>query len=806
MYAEIAINSPIAQRRSFSYHIPSELIIRIGQAVWVPFGNKTLQGIVLEINEYSAVEDTRDISGIINPQPLISQAQVYLARWLSNYYLSPLFDAVALMLPPGFQRKALTFISAHPNLSERDLMYLNEEQKQVLNLIRKQAKIGLKELESKFGKRRVQSIISHFIKHEIVIRNYELEPIKIKPKQEPFISLVTSFDDALKTIPSPRVATKQVALLDLLEKQRSPIPWSEIRQRLGINKVVVNNLISKGVIKQELVTIKRNPLASYFFNLSYPLSLSIAQQKALDSIKTSLRKGHGDAFLLHGITGSGKTEIYLQATAEAKKIGKRSIVLVPEISLTIQTIERFASRFPDEVTILHSGLSLGEQFDQWQCTKQGDFTVVVGPRSALFAPQPDLGLIIIDEEHEWTYKQHEHTPRYHTHLVAAKIAELTGSVVILGSATPCLESYYYAQQGRYQILELKERMTPKEGATLPQVDIVDMRQELKEGNRSIFSRALSSAVNQALANKEQVILYLNRRGGATFVQCRNCGYVMRCRRCEVPLTYHPVENQLICHQCNYRRGIPDKCPRCLSNRIKFLGTGTQKLAQEVMTYFPQARLLRWDSDTTKQRHSHQDILNRFRNQEANTLIGTQMIAKGFDLPSVTLVGVINADIALNLPDFRAGERTFQLLNQVAGRAGRGFRKGKVIIQTYSPQHYAIQAAIKQDYSLFYQQEIIYRSQLNYPPFTQLVNLIFSHINNDACQKEVNRLKKLIIEHRDAEGLTGISIIGPTPTFVQKLRGRYRWQLILRGHNLSVFLSKIPLPQGWLVDVDPINIT
>ena len=510
-------------------------------------------------------------------------------------------------------------------------------------------------------------------------------------------------------------------------------------------------------------------------------------------------------FLLHGVTASGKTEIYLQALAETVRLGKRGIILVPEIALTPQTIERFASRFPNRVAVLHSKLSLGEQFDEWWGIKNGEFDVVIGPRSAIFAPQPDLGLIVIDEEHEWTYKQHDKSPRYHARNVAIKLAELTGAVVILGSATSDVETYYHAQQGDYRLLQLPGRVVPSENSPLPKVEVVDLKDELKAGNRSIFSRSLSQAIDKVLANREQAILFLNRRGAATSIQCRNCGFVLRCKRCEVTLTYHAAEDMAVCHRCNYRIPAPQICPQCLSRRIKYLGLGTQKLEQETSHAFPQARLLRWDSDVTKQKHSHQEILNKFRNYKADILIGTQMVAKGLDLPQITLVGVVNADVGLYLPDFRAGERTFQLLSQVAGRAGRGPSGGEVIIQTFSPEHYAIQAAAEHDYALFYDKEIAYRRQLHNPPFSQLASLTYSHTNDVLCQREAEKMKRLLLEERDAKGIADLNLIGPAPAFIHRLRGRFRWQLIIRGAELSIFLSQIPIPQGWSIDIDPVGL-
>jgi len=360
--------------------------------------------------------------------------------------------------------------------------------------------------------------------------------------------------------------------------------------------------------------------------------------------------------------------------------------------------------------------------------------------------------------------------------------------------------------GDYRLLELPERVTPREGSTLPGVEVIDLREELKAGNRSLFSRSLSQAIAEAVYNKEQVILFLNRRGAATFVQCRSCGLVLRCRRCEVALTYHLAEGVLVCHQCNYKIPVPQICPQCLSYRIKFLGIGTQKLEQEAGFAFPQARLLRWDSDVTRRKRAHQEILSKFRAHEADILIGTQMVAKGLDLPLVTLVGVVSADTALNLPDFRAGEKTFQLLSQVAGRAGRGIWGGRVIIQTYSPEHYAIKAASKHDYTSFYEREIAYRRQLRYPPFCQLVRLTYAHTNDAACQREAEKMKERLSQDIEAKGIAGLSLIGPAPAFIHRLRGRYRWQLILRGSEVASFVSQIEIPRGWTVDVDPIGLS
>jgi primosomal protein N' (replication factor Y) len=800
-YAEVSVNSPVAQRRTFSYAIPEGMNVRPGQAVLVPFGEKELQGIVLEINPLPAVEETRDILGIIEPEPLLSNSHISLVRWISDYYISPLFDAVALMLPPGFERKALSFVClAKP---DPDTSSLSEDQKLVIEMAAVEGGIDQRKIEKKIGKKKTAALVSQMVKQGVLSRRYELASVRVKPKSEQYISPGNA------GITDSGLTPKQKKLLEYLRERNRRVSWAEARRETGLSKAIVNSLAAKGLVVLETVQVRREPAAYRNIKLSFPLSLTPDQQSVFGAIKSEIDKRASDShtpgvFLLHGVTGSGKTEIYLRALAETVKQGKKGIVLVPEIALTPQTIERFASRFPGRVGVLHSKLSLGEQYDEWRRIKNGECDVVIGSRSAVFAPQSDLGLIIIDEEHEWTYKQ-DNSPHYHAREAAIRLAELTGAVVVLGSATPDVESYYKARNGKYRLLELKERVVPVAGAALPKVDVVDMREELKAGNRNIFSRALAQAINDVIAGGEQVILFLNRRGGEYYIQCRRCGYVLRCRRCEVPLTHHITGNILVCHQCNYKTQVPQVCPNCSNRQLKFLGAGTQKLEQEVKFTFPRARQLRWDSDATTGKTSNEDILQKFRTRQADILIGTQMVAKGLDIPSVTLVGVVNADTSLNLPDFRAGERTFQLLSQVAGRAGRGPSAGRVIIQTFSPDNYAIRAAAAHDYLSFYEQEIRFRKELNNPPFSQLARLLFTHMNDAVCQREAEKMKKVLVEEIAVRGVGGIFIIGPAPAFIHRLRSRFRWQIMLRGSGLSAFLTGLSLSNGWSVDIDPMSV-
>ncbi len=807
-YAEVAVNFPLAQPRSFSYSIPPHISLSVGHAVWVPFGPRLVQGIVLALSEQAQVEETKEIAEVISPNPILFSHQVKLAQWIAEHYLSSYFDAAALMLPPGFERRVLTFIQPAPNPSELAISSLTEPQQKLLAILRKEGKLELRKLKKLLKKEKVDTIVEQLLRKGLIVRNRQMEKVKISPRVVSYLRLAIPGDKARELVADleHKRASQQAKLLNLLATEPGPMPLPEARRRLKFTSTVLKALTRQGLISIEEVRVQRDPLAYRTFTTTPPLTLTQAQEESWLKIKSEMEKPHATSvFLLHGVTGSGKTEIYLRALAQAISLGKKAIVLVPEIALTPQTIDRFASRFPNRVAVLHSKLSAGEQFDEWQRIKNGEFDVVIGSRGALFAPQPDLGLIIIDEEHEWTYKQEEQQPRYHARDVAIKLAELTNSVVILGSATPDVTSYYRAQRGEFQLLELAERISSGEPSPLPKVEVVDLRRELKEGNRSIFSRSLAKAITDALNMREQVILFLNRRGTSTFVQCRDCGFVMRCKRCDVALTYHAAEDELVCHRCNYRTKPPEMCPNCQSRRIKFLGIGTQKVEEEVAKTFPRARILRWDRDVTRGKNAHEKIMNRFLVHEADILIGTQMIAKGLDIPLVTLVGVINADIGLHLPDFHSSERTFQILAQVAGRAGRGKMGGKVIVQSYTPEHYAIAAAAKHDYAGFYQQEIAFRRQQGDPPFSRLVRLVYIHTNAARCQKEAERIYRLLEQERDSQGLPNTTLIGPSPAFAQRVRGRFRYQIIIRSPDPIPLLYNLTLPQGWSIDIDPVSL-
>ncbi len=812
LFAEVSVNSPTGQRKAFSYSVPVGLVLRAGQAVWVPFGDKTLQGIVLELNPTPQFEETREIVGVIQDDPLLSPAHLSLARWISDYYLTPLFEAVALMLPPGFERRIETFFSVSAESSGPSPESSQEDQ-QVWAQVRERGTVKRKDLESVFPRQTLDRVLSRLLRRGLLNRLYRLESPRVAPKTASFITLRADEKQIQETLGRLGAkAPRQTALLHFLSENRRPVTLREARAASGASQAALRGLLEKGLVEIRDMRVERDPLADQRVNLSFPLPLTPDQQSVFQAVAAHLsRRGEGGTgadriFLLRGVTGSGKTEIYLHLLAQAVSLGKKGIVLVPEISMTPQIIERFVSRFPGRVAVLHSGLSLGERFDEWWRVKRGQFDVVIGPRSAIFSPQPDLGLIIMDEEHEWSYKQQD-SPRYHAREVALRLAGLNGATVVLGSATPDVESNYRALQGQYSLLELNERVSSGDAGRLPAVEVIDMREELKAGNLSIFSRALNAALVQTLKNHEQAILFLNRRGSASFVECRNCGYVVRCKRCQAPLSYHAGQNLLICHRCNYRVQTPQICPRCRSRKIKYLGLGTEGLERETSLAFPSARLLRWDSDVVRgSARQHRSIFENFSERKSDILIGTQMIAKGLDLRGVTLVGVVNADITLNLPDFRSYERTFQLLSQVAGRAGRGAVPGRVVIQTYAPENYAIQAAARHDYPGFYNREIEYRRELRNPPFSRLVTLVFAHTNLERCRQEAESLKKRLEDLMREKGIAGLELIGPAPTYIERLRGRYRWQLILRGSDPAAFLSPVVLGRGWSVDIDPLGLS
>jgi len=825
----------------YTYHLPERLVSRAlpGTLVAVPFGERIVPGVLWSLDSDTGPDTTdtgvplRQIAGVLIAEPILLSWQRALAEWIAEYYAAPVGSAVRLMLPPGLLRGVRTLARAEENGTPGDLL---PDEAAMLALIRSRGAVAQRELEDALGRARVRTMLAGLARRGFVTLHLDLTSSPGKAKTQR-LARVTSDrerisqwrDDARARLDqyagtagapdgrqnrheraSERIL-RQLAVLDVLTRAaegETAGEWrvEDLRRLTRATESALNELVASGLITIETMPVRHDPLAGRDFGRSEPLTLSEEQAAALTAI---LDTNDGTrAVLVHGITGSGKTEVYLQALAAIVARGEQGIVLVPEIALTPQTVARFAARFPGRVALLHSGLSDTERVDEWWRIRTGQVDVVIGSRSALFAPVERLGLIILDEEHEGAYKQST-TPTYHAREVAVRLGELRGARVVLGSATPSVESYWHATNGTYRLAELRRRAPTlnASGAApdLPPVSITDLRAELRAGNTSILSGELQAAMRDVFRRGEQSILFLNRRGMANGIVCRECGFVVRCEQCDVSMTYHASDKRLICHYCGRRRSAPDTCPVCWSASIRYFGIGTERVEQAVKKLLPQARVLRWDRDTAKTRQAHEELLRAFAERRADVLVGTQMIAKGLDLPGVTLVGVVAADIALNLPDFRASERAFQLLTQVAGRAGRGTVPGRVIVQTFNPEHFCIETAAHHDYAAFYAAEAEARQRFGYPPFRRFVKCTYEHTDRYTAQVEATilaeRLEDAIrrLDARDAD------IVGPAPAFMERLRGRYRWQVILRAPDpvpVLRALSEDDLSPGWAIDVDP----
>ncbi|ADG82647.1 primosomal protein N' [Thermincola potens] len=797
MYAEVVVN--LLNRkldRVFHYSIPSALEKRLreGMQVLVPFGPQTVDGYVVGLTETAEVEKTRDVLEIVEEEPVFSREMLALARWMSKTYLCTMVDALHVVMPPGLKLRSKKFLSLNnPDADLKNKIFakimtgadteLKDKVAAVLELLSVRGKAEIKSLEQQYGKKPVEYLARILKENGWGEVNTRFAAKARKKKVKQVMLPENERDDIEELIHNLALkAPKQAEVLKILASD-SPVTLPELKE-MGCSPTAVHALQEKGLIKIEEIEDIRDPFQECRpVEYEPPKQLTSEQAEVLADISCSIERGTSDVFLLHGATGSGKTEVYLQAIDKALIMGKQAIFLVPEIALTPQMVQRVRGRFGEKVAVLHSALSLGERFDQWRQIKEGAVQVVVGARSAVFAPVPKLGLIIVDEEHESTYKQEEN-PKYHAREVAIYRSRMAGCPVILGSATPSVESYYLAREGKYKLKTMPNRIGNR---PMPEVHIVDLRREMEQGNRSIFSSRLQEEIAAVLQKKEQIILFLNRRGYSTFVVCRDCGFVVKCRYCNISLTYHAHGEKMICHYCGYKAKVPQVCPVCRSKHIRYFGLGTQRVEDEIKKLFPQARVLRMDVDTTSRKGAHEKILTDFAAGKADILIGTQMIAKGLDFPKVTLVGVISADTSLNLPDFRAAERTFQLLTQVAGRAGRAGAPGKVIVQTYAPAHYSVRTAQKHDFPGFYGIEIETRREMEYPPFSRLLRIVISGFD----ENKVIRAAHILAENVQAQ-LRGVEerleqpLLGPAPAPLTKLRNKYRWQLCIKAKNRKVF--------------------
>ncbi|MGI6368340.1 MAG: replication restart helicase PriA [Anaerolineae bacterium] len=827
-----------APLEAFHYEIPASLSgLLPGSLVWVPFGPRHVRGVVMALVDSTPVARTRPIERLADPEPVLSPQQLELARWMAERYLAPLQHAIWAMIPPGSTEQVEQVVSLPDGQPDRqETSELTPQQSALLAWLREHAPVRLAALKRTASGRGWRTDLAALEEEGLVRIQPELSAPRVRPRFQDFVRLLTPLPEeawgAVRTIRRRRA----LEALTYWRTQRADtqgwMPWGALAAESEATRADLRWLQSHGLVETVSRQVWRDPLAGKVFASVVPPQLTVDQAEAWSVLLQGLEEQPARTFLLQGVTGSGKTELYLRAVQRVLEQGKSAIVLVPEIALVPQTIQRFGARFPDTLAVMHSGLTPGERYDQWRRIRTGELRLVLGARSAILSPVQNLGLVVIDEEHEWTYKQ-DRSPDYHARDVALYLQKQLGATVILGSATPSLETRYRAERGEFvhlvlprrvvghrqsmgekcpapsqgsspPLTEAKQVATPDAGAfgELPPVHVVDLRQELREGNARIFSRALDAALEQTLAAQQQAILFVNRRGAATFVLCRDCGHVLACPACALPFTYHREGEDLLCHRCNIRRPAPDHCPQCGSARIRYFGLGTQRVEDELRARYPGARVVRWDQDTARVRGSQDAFLDSFLRGEADVLVGTQMVAKGLDLPRVTLVGVVSADTLLNLPDLRASERTFQLLAQVAGRAGRSPLGGQVIIQTYAPEHPAVVAASAHDYERFYRQEIAFRRTHWYPPLSRLIRLLYTGSNASRAQSAAEELYRTLSLRIQRQGLPEVDLIGPAPAYYSRLRDKWRWQILVRGRQPAEALHDMVLPQGWRIEVDP----
>lgn len=812
-FARVAVNLP-AISGEFDYALPPGMALGPGQLVSVPFGAQTVQGVVFDLMEVPSVPNPKPILNILDPQPVLTGPQLAFARQLAESTLNPLSAVIGLFLPTGLSQQAdvLYTLQHLPATAE------GKTEKRLLELFSQRTSLRGRQIDRHFGPVEWRKTAEALVRRGILTKQAVLPPPSVRPKYVRMAQLAVPPETAEAALPSlgktAETLQRRGAALRFLIREPDAVAVTWLYAESGCNLADLQELEERGLIRLFESEIWRDPLGKLrnrelgIGNRNVVLTgeQEAALEQILQSLSHPIKKSQNQSFLLHGITGSGKTELYLRAAAEAIRRGREVMVLVPEIALTPQTVRRFLDRFPGQVGLVHSRLSEGERYDTWRRARAGLLKLVIGPRSALFTPLPNVGLIVVDECHDNSYYQSE-PPFYSAARAAEMYGKLCGAVTVLGSATPPVETRYRSQGGEIRLLELKERaanlgvMNSLEGG-LPPVSIVDMREELKAGNRGIFSRELAESIAEVLDRGEQAILYLNRRGTATYVFCRDCGHVLKCPHCETPLTWHADSSNLQCHRCGYSRKMPAACPACSGRNIRAYGLGSEKVETDVAEMFPQARVLRWDWETTREKDAHEIILTHFANHQADILVGTQMLAKGLDLPLVTLVGIVLADVGLNLPDPFAGERAFQLLTQVAGRAGRSARGGKVIMQTFMPEHPVIQAAARHDYAGFYRLEIENRRLLRYPPFARLIRLEYRHNDPAKAESEARALAQRLKSLIETEARIQTDVIGPAPCFFARLNDIHRWQVILRSPEPLSLLRNLPGLNGWRVEVDP----
>jgi len=799
--ANVFVNIPVKSiAKAYTYQIPPQLsFVGLGWRVFVPFGGRKVEGFVVSVEEKTAVDrPLKDILGTVDEEAWFTPAVIKVAQWMADFYLCSLAETMRLFMPGKSGLKIEVQYEACPAETGQVLLQVNRYAA-VYQLLQQRGALSKAALQTALPElaAELDALLARLVQYHLVKKEY-LAKKRGAALYEKYIVLLTPLNDSLLAGYAKRPA--QCRLLKLLQKEPEQT-WAHLKT-VGVSSGSVKALAEQGVIACRERRILRD---SYHFAAAPPLAKQVLtddQKMVLQVLVPYLGQNQYQGFLLYGITGSGKTRVYIEAVAKVRQAGKNAIVLVPEIALTGQLVASFMMFFSNDIIVMHSRLTVAERNDAILRIRRGEAGIVIGARSALFTPVSDIGIIILDEEQDMSYKQDE-APRYHARVVAAQMAKVHQAVLLLGSATPSLESFYQAQAGQYILLRMPRRIA---GASLPQTTCADMRQELRQGNRHVISRALQQLIVQTIAKKQQVILMLNRRGFSTFVMCRSCGQVMVCKICGLPLVYHK-NGTLVCHHCDTQEEVPDLCPACGSAYIKYFGSGTEKLEKELLELVPEARVIRMDRDTTTKKFSHTQILTAFKRGEYDILLGTQMVAKGHDIPAVTAVGIISADSCLNMPDFRAAERCFMLITQTAGRAGRGNEPGYVLVQSYNPEHYAVQFALQQDYEGFFAKELEMRRMLFFPPFCRLIKLTFQNENEEEAQQTAQQIKR---EFMKCFGRTSTQqIVGPAPALIAKFKGVFRCCLLIKTADISAvqeFLRRqnIHLRTDVLLDIDPVS--
>lgn len=768
--------------KEYHYIIPDCMVGKVvpGIRVMVPFGksNKNVEAYVIRLVENTETIRLKEIVKVIDENVVLIPQMIKLAEWMKYKYICTYSDAIKCMLPSGIGVKSLRIVK----LVGKNEDYTVNAKKivDILNDCGSECEYG--ELQKLSGVKGFSKYIKMLEDTGVVKVAYEYST-RVREKRIRVAHIAVSREEIIDEIESNRIKRiQQIRILEmLLDTEYISVP--DIIRFSGSSASVLDTLKKYGYIDFKDIEINRDPVKHRVFERTEPLKPTLQQDTAIKKVIKKLDAGVFGEVLIHGVTGSGKTEVYLQLIQHVLEKGKHAIILVPEISLTPQMVERFKGRFGDDVAVLHSRLSPGERYDQWRLIKDGSIKVAVGARSAVFAPFSKLGIIVVDEEHESSYKS-ETTPKYSALEVARHRCANENALLLLGSATPSVETYYRAQKGKIDLLELNDRTN---NMVMPHVCMVDMRSELSEGNRTIFSSKLREEIEINVKSGQQTILFINRRGHASFVMCRNCGCALKCPNCNITITYHSYDERLICHYCGFTVKSPKLCPKCKSSHIRQFGTGTQRVEEDVKKNFPGATVIRMDMDTTTCKNSHEYIINTFREQNINIMVGTQMIAKGHDFPNVTLVGVLAADSLLNIGDYRASEKTFQLITQVAGRAGRAELPGRVVIQTYNTDDFSILAACNHDYSAFYKQEITVREKLDYPPFTNIANVVLSCADDKLAFNTAKTVGELIRAYFPVNG-ERVDVLGPTRSPLTKIKNKYRWRIVIKCKNMEKLIS------------------